>query len=86
MVQTSGASIPVCCCAFNRFFFEIHVETGGGCAKGFKADEFLGYAFKPERGAGSGLMDHPGTRIGQGQDLHSLSKEELFRVGFGGKK
>ena len=54
--------------------------------KGFKADEFLGYAFKPERGAGSGLMDHPGTRIGQGQDLHSLSKEELFRVGFGGKK
>jgi hypothetical protein len=54
--------------------------------KGFKSDDFLGYAFKPERGAGSGLMDLPGARIGNSQDLHSMSKDELFRSGFGVKK
>ena len=50
--------------------------------KQFKSDEFLGYAFKPERGAGSGLMEHPGTRIGSGGDIHNMSKEELFAQAF----
>ncbi len=54
--------------------------------KQFKSDEFLGYAFKPERGFASGMMEMPGTRIGNGTDLHSMSKEELFNQGFKVKK
>ena len=54
--------------------------------KQFKADEFLGYAFKPERGAGSGLMEMPGTRIGNSGDIHNMTKEELFAHAFKVKK
>lgn len=53
--------------------------------KQFKGHALLGYCFQPERGAGSGLVPHPGTALSQGADMHSLSTQELFSQAFGRK-
>ena len=53
--------------------------------KQFKGHALLGYCFQPERGAGSGLVPHPGTALAQGADMHSLSTQELFSQAFGRK-
>ena len=51
--------------------------------KQYKSHELLGYAFQPERGAGSGLVPHPGTALANGADMHSLSTADLFAQAFG---
>lgn len=54
--------------------------------KQYKGHQLLGYTFQPERGAGSGLIPHPGTSLANGADMHSLSTNELFGQAFGRKK
>lgn len=53
--------------------------------KQYKGHQLLGYTFQPERGAGSGLVPHPGTALANGADMHSLSTSELFGQAFGRK-
>lgn len=53
--------------------------------KQYKGHQLLGYTFQAERGAGSGLVPHPGTSLANGADMHSLSTSELFGQAFGRK-
>ena len=53
--------------------------------KTFKGHQLLGYTFEAERGAGSGLIAHPGSALANGADMHSLSTSELFGQAFGRK-
>ena len=53
--------------------------------KQYKGHQLLGYTFQAERGAGSGLVPHPGTALANGADMHSLSTSELFGQAFGRK-
>lgn len=53
--------------------------------KTFKGHQLLGYTFEAERGAGSGLVPHPGTALANGADMHSLTTSELFAQAFGRK-
>lgn len=53
--------------------------------KQYKGHQLLGYTFEAERGAGSGLMPHPGSDLANGADMHSLSTSDLFTQAFGRK-
>lgn len=53
--------------------------------KQYKGHQLLGYAFEAERGAGSGLVPHPGSDLANGADMHSLSTSDLFAQAFGRK-
>ena len=53
--------------------------------KQYKGHQLLGYTFEAERGAGSGLIPHPGSDLANGSDMHSLSTNQLFAQSFGRK-
>lgn len=53
--------------------------------KQYKGHQLLGYTFEAERGAGSGLIPHPGSDLANGADMHSLSTSDLFSQAFGRK-
>lgn len=53
--------------------------------KQYKGHQLLGYTFEAERGAGSGMVPHPGSDLANGADMHNLSTTDLFAQAFGRK-